>query len=304
MSSGNELGAPGLARLLPAIAGHAGLRSLGLADNAIDGPTMGRLARVLEGTGVLHVVLGRRGGARANVVDAAATDAWVAALRRGPPWATIDLRGVMIGEGRRSGGCGPCVSRGSSGLIMMVSWGRRCGPGCVIRRMSGACCRCRSSSGCGEGCQERSRCRRCRRRGRRSEAELAAAVRLMERLSQRPDLLAVQHPQVDALRRGVARVLREERREEARVSREARAGRRGRSGARRTGSASRRRGSASVAPGRLRRRRSATRGRRSTSCTRRGPVMCARRYIRGCTSFMTGCARPVPRTAMCGGSRR
>jgi NAD(P)-dependent dehydrogenase (short-subunit alcohol dehydrogenase family) len=222
--AGNELGGPGLARLLPAIAGHAGLRSLGLADNAIDGPTMGRLARVLEGTGVLHVVLGRRGGARANVVDAAATDAWVAALRRGPPWATIDLRGVMIGEPEterwlRAVRESRLVRFNYDGELGAEVRARLCHQANVRRVLP---------------MPELERLRRGVPREvevpplpaawAEDEAELAAAVRLMERLSQRPDLLAVQHPQVDALRRGVARVLREERREEARVSREARAG--------------------------------------------------------------------------------
>ncbi len=224
--AGNGLGAEGLNinKLLPAIAGHAGLRSLGLADNAIDGPMMGRLARVLEGTGVLHVVLGRRGGARANVVDAAATDAWVAALRRGPAWATIDLRGVVIAEADverwlRAVRESRLVRFNYDGELEEDVRARLCHQANVRRVLPAP---------------ELGRLRRgvpvavevppLPAAWAESEAELAAAIRLMERLSQRPDLLAMQHPQVDALRRGMARVLREERREEARVSREARAG--------------------------------------------------------------------------------
>jgi len=221
--SGNGLGGQGLMRLLSALAGHAGLRSLVLADNAIDGPTMGRLARVLEGTGVLHVVLGRRrGGARANVVDAAATDAWVAALRRGPPWATIDLRGVAMEEADaarwlRAVGESRLGRFNYDGELDVEVRARLCHQANVRRVLP---------------MPELERLRR----AVPAEAEvpplpaewaghadeLAAATRLMKRMSEEPGLLAASHPQVVALRRGVAQVLREGRREEARVSRAAR----------------------------------------------------------------------------------
>lgn len=222
--AGNELGGPGLARLLPALAGHAGLRTLVVADNGVDAHTMGRLARVLEGTGVLHVVLGRRGGSRANLWAVETTDAWAAAIRRDPAWATVDLRGVEI-EAREMG-------RLVAALSENFNIGRFAVDADLAAEVRARLC-------------HRANARRVMvmpdlerlRRGLPTAVEvaplpaewaehgedLAAAVRLLERLAVRPGLLAVRHPQVDALRRGAARVLREDRREVRSLARAARA---------------------------------------------------------------------------------
>lgn len=219
--SGNALGAAGMMRLLPALAGHAGLRTLMLADNGLDAATMGRLARVLEGTGVLHVVLGRSGGTNANVLDAAATDVWAAALRRDPPWVTLDLRGVEIDAERwmraldgnsRLGNFNWDGELGADVRARLCHQAnvRRAAPMPALARLRRAVpaeIEMPPLPSEWAGCAE----------------ELAAAQRLMDRLTQQPGLLAVQHPQVAALRRGLARALREGRREDVRVSWAARA---------------------------------------------------------------------------------
>lgn len=224
-----ELAGNGLAGSVTAVVAKlAGLRSLGLADNAIDGGAMARLARMLEGTGVRHVGLGRGAneetGEVANVLDAAAVDAWAGAIGRDPGWTSLDLRGIVIAD------------EDAERLLAAVERGARMGRFLWDRPLS-ADLRARLAHASNRqgmtAPPDRARLWRAVPReivvaplpAEWSEIadELAAASRLLERLAERPALLADPHPHVAALRRGLARALREERREERRVAREARA---------------------------------------------------------------------------------
>lgn len=221
--AGNGL-ASSLLRVVPAL---ARLRSLGLADNASDAATTGRLARMLEGTGGLHVALGRRAGAggargQANVLDDAAAEAWAAALERGAGWASLDLRGVSLTDA----GAERLLRAVARSRLARLSWDRELPP-TLLARLCHQANRARVAPP-----PELSRLLRAvpaepevpplPAAWAELEHELAAATRLVERLSERRELLADAHPRVAALRRGLARALRVERSEARRAVNEGR----------------------------------------------------------------------------------
>lgn len=223
--SGNALAGAGLGRLMPALAGHRGLRTLMVADNGIDACSLARLARALEPTGVLHVVLGRRGGSRANAWDVGTTGAWAAALGRFPAWATLDMRGMEISASELERLRSVLSSNANVGRWMVDA---ELGPELVARLCHQANLRRAPPM------PELARLRRALPVATEKdvplpaawaehEEDLAAAMRLLGRLAKQPELILGEHPRVAALRRGVALVLREQRREQRRVSASARA---------------------------------------------------------------------------------
>lgn len=207
----NPLGPDGLAILLPALAAHPGLRSLGLTDTGLDASSTCLIGQALVSRPIAHL---RLAGAAADATI------WAELLRRDPAWESLSLRAEP------------------APLIMALADNTRLRGldlGSDLPAEQRAALQVRL-------CQNANRSRTRtpihdlarQRRGLQALAtptpplpelvaasDLEASLRLLTLLSDRPEVF--EHPRLEALRRAVLGLQRDDRREQRLSARNARA---------------------------------------------------------------------------------
>jgi NAD(P)-dependent dehydrogenase (short-subunit alcohol dehydrogenase family) len=201
----NPIGPDGLAILLPALVEHPGLRSLGLADTGLDVSSTCLIGQALEKRPIAHL---RLGGMPADPT------LWAELLRRDPAWESLSLHTEPA----------PVIAAlADNTRLRSLDLGVAPPAALQVRLCENA---------------NRSRTRtpifdlaRLRRTlpplatplpAAIAASDLAASLRLLTLLSDRPALFADSHPELQALRRTVLGLVRDDRREQRLATRSAR----------------------------------------------------------------------------------
>ncbi|MBK9757326.1 MAG: SDR family NAD(P)-dependent oxidoreductase [Nannocystis sp.] len=245
--SGNSLGPRGLALLTPALAAHPGLRSLGLADNDLDGPTLDRLGQRLADHPLQHLRLAQPvpsttqpvpSTTRPNLAQPVPSTTqpvpsttrpnrpgdpavWAALLRRNHSWRSLSLpacpdptpllaalshttvlRRLELGD--------PLPPAALAQLCSNANRDREHHPAPELARLR------RSLPAITAAIPELPP-------ATLDPADLAATLRLLATLNERPELLHLDHPTVHDLRRALLATQRRDRSDERRLARTRRA---------------------------------------------------------------------------------
>ncbi len=205
----NRLGPAGLASLLPALAVHPGLRSLGLADTGLDAQTICLIGQALINRPIAHL---RLAGAR---VDATY---WATLLRRKPAWESLSLRAEA----------GPLIAALPDTRLRSLDLGLPAAHALMQVQLCHNANRSRTRTPIFELARLRAALPPLAIPAPPlpepvADSELEAGLRLLALLSERTDLFHHEHPRLQALRRAVLGLQRDDRREDRRRARNLRA---------------------------------------------------------------------------------